>query len=383
MKKYFGVSLNIILLGVTSLLNDMGGEMIMPILPLFLTGLGASSLIVGLIGGLRNSIASILKVVGGYLSDKTGKRKIFVSCGYLTAAFFKVALAFSKVWQTALAFASLERVGKGLRTAPREAIIAEYSKDHRGRSFGFDRTLDTSGAILGSILAFILFWYLGLSFKMIILLAAMIGFISLIPLIWVKEKRIKADKTPFKLSLKLLPKKIKLFILVACIFALANFSYMFFILRVNSFFSNKLAIAIPILFYILFNIVYAGLSIPFGNLSDRIGRKKIIMFGYFLFFTVCFGFIFAKSTVEFILLFALYGIVFAAVEGNQRALISDLVHEKHKATALGVYHTAVGILALPSSLIAGYLWSINPNLTFLFGGIVGLIASLVFGRVRI
>lgn len=383
MKKYFGVSLNIFLLGFVSLLNDMSSEMLMPILPLFLTSLGADSVIIGLLGGLRNSIASTLKVVGGYLSDKTGRRKIFVSYGYLTADIFKVALSLSKIWQSAVVFASLERIGKGIRTAPREAIIAESSKDHKGRSFGLDRAFDTTGAILGSILAFILFWYLGLSFKLIILLSAMIGFISLIPLLWVKEKRIKPDGIPFKFSFKLLPKKVKLFILVACIFALANFSYMFLILRVKDFFSDKLAIGIPIIFYVLFNIIYASLAIPLGNLSDKIGRKKIIMFGYFLFFVVCSGFIFAKSTVEFILLFALYGLVFAAVEGNQRAMISDLVKEKHKATALGVYHTMVGVLALPSSLIAGYLWSFNPNFTFIFGGLIGLLASLVFANTKI
>ena len=382
MKKYFGVSLNIFLLSIVSLLNDMSSEMIMPILPLFFYDLGASSLIVGLLGGLRESISSILKVFGGYFSDRTGKRKIFVSSGYFITALFKVTLAFSKIWPSALLNASLERIGKGVRTAPRDAMIAESSNNHRGRSFGLHRTFDTTGAILGSIVAFILFWYLGLSFKMIILLSAMVGFISLIPLLWVKEKRLKPEKG-FKLSFKKLPKKVKKFILIACIFALANFSYMFLILRIKDFFIGRLAIGIPILFYILYNFVYATLSMPFGSLSDRIGRKKLIMFGYFLFFVVCSGFIFARSWVEFILLFALYGVVFAAVEGNQRALISDLVHEKHKATALGVFHTAVGILALPASLIAGYLWSINPNFTFMFGAGVSFIASMVFFRTKI
>jgi len=383
MKKYLGVPFSIILLGIVSLLNDLSSEMIMPLLPLFFASLGAGSLVIGLLGGLRESIPSILKVFGGYWSDRIGKRKIFVSSGYFFTALFKFPLAMSKIWHSALVFASLERIGKGMREAPRDAMIAEYSKNHRGRSFGLHRAFDTTGAILGSIVAFVLFWYLGLSFKTIILLSAMVGFVSLIPLIWVKEKRIRKDKTPFRLGFKNLPKKVKLFIFVSCIFALANFSYMFLILRVKDFFIGKFAIGIPILFYILYNFVYASLSIPLGNLADRIGKKKIIMFGYFLFFVVCLGFVFAQSWVEFILLFALYGVVFAAVVGNQRALISDLVKEKHKATALGVFHTAVGILALPASLIAGFLWMINPNYTFMFGGLVGLIASLVFGKIKI
>ncbi len=381
MKKYLGVSLNIILLGVVALLNDMSSEMIMPILPLFFAGLGASSLVIGLLGGLRDSISSILKVFGGYFSDRTGKRKIFVSSGYFLTALFKVTLGLSKIWPTALLNASLERIGKGIRTAPRDAIIAESTKNHKGRSFGLHRAFDTTGAILGSIIAFILFWYFGLSFKMIILLSAMVGFISLIPLIWVREKKIKPEKKSFKLSFKRLPKKVKKFILIASIFALANFSYMFFILRVKGFFLGKLAIGIPILFYILYNFVYASLSIPLGNLADKIGKKKLIRFGYVLFFIVCMGFMLAKSWIEFVLLFALYGLVFAAVEGNQRALISDLVHEKHKATALGMFHTCVGILALPASLIAGFLWSINPNYTFLFGGFVSLIAGIEIKKI--
>ena len=383
MKKYFGVPFNIVLLGVVALLNDMSSEMILPILPLFLTSLGASSIIIGLIGGLRNSIASIFKVAGGYWSDRTGKRKIFVSLGYFSAAFFKVFLALSTFWKSALVFASLERVGKGIRTAPREAIISEYSKNHKGRSFGFDRMLDTTGAMLGSILAFIFFWYLGLSFKIIILLSAMIGFISLIPLIWVREKKIKPDKASFKLSFQKLPKKVKKFIFISCLFALANFSYMFFILRVQDFFDKKLAIGISILLYVLYNFVYATLSLPLGNFADKVGKKRVIRFGYVLFFIICLGFIIANNWVEFMLLFALYGLVFAAVEGNQRALISDLVKEKHKATALGTFHTAVGLFALPSSLIAGYLWSINPGLTFVFGGFMSMAAALVLGRSKI
>ena len=158
--KYFsGVSINVILLGVVSFLNDISSEMIMPILPMFLTALGGTGIVIGLVGGLMESISSILKVISGYLSDKIGKRKIFISFGYFTSAICKLFLAFSKIWQQVLIFSSLERTGKGLRTAPRDAILADSMPKERGRGFGIHRAMDTSGAVLGSIIVFIYFGF--------------------------------------------------------------------------------------------------------------------------------------------------------------------------------------------------------------------------------
>ena len=171
-KKNQKLSPNILLLGAVSFLNDLSSEMIMPILPMFIESLGGSSLIIGLIGGLRDSISSILKVFAGYWSDKSGKRKIFVISGYLTSSLFKFLLVISNTWHYVLAFASLERVGKGLRTAPRDAIIADSMPNNRGKGFGIHRALDTSGAVFGSITALILFWFLGFNFKTIILIAS-------------------------------------------------------------------------------------------------------------------------------------------------------------------------------------------------------------------
>lgn len=180
-----GTGANILLLGFVSFFNDLSSEMIMPILPMFIKSLGGAGLIIGLIGGLRDSVSSILKVLCGYWSDRTGKRKIFVSSGYLTSSVFKLFLAFSKSWQHVLIFAGLERTGKGLRTAPRDAIIADSMPEEKGKGFGIHRALDTSGAILGSIIVFLLFWFKGFDFKSIILFAAIISFISLIPLYFV------------------------------------------------------------------------------------------------------------------------------------------------------------------------------------------------------
>ena len=372
---------NVILLGLVSFLNDLSSEMILPVLPRFITLLGGSSLAIGLIGGLMESISSILKVFCGYLSDRTGKRKIFVFSGYFTSSIFKLMLAFSKVWQHVLVFISFERVGKGLRTAPRDAIIADSVVEmERGKGFGIHRSLDTLGAIFGSLLTVILLW---LSFKLnlIILIAAIASFLSLIPLNFVKEVKSKKQDVSLNIGLKMLPKHLKLFILVSAVFALANFSYMFFILKAQETFLNKMGMfgeIIPVLLYVLFNVFYAAFAIPFGVLSDKIGREKVIVLGYALFSITTLGFAFFDSMFAFVILFALYGIVFAIIDGNQRAFVSDLATKELRATALGTYHTTVGLLTLPSSLIAGFLWQISPTATFVFGSIVSLVSVMLF-----
>ncbi|MCP8305203.1 MAG: MFS transporter [archaeon] len=352
--------------------------MIMPILPIFITALGGGGMIVGLIGGLRDSITSILNVLAGHWSDKIGRRKIFVASGYLTSAVFRLLLSFSIIWQHILVFAGFERVGKGLRAAPRDAMIAESMPKEKGKGFGIHRALDTSGAILGSVAVFILFWFLGFEFSLIIFVAAIFAFVSLIPLYLVKERRGKLRDVTLKVGLKELPKPLKLFIFVAGVFSLANFSYMFFILKAQEAFMGRSSVGVPILLYVLFNISYAVLATPFGILSDRIGKGKVILLGYLLFSLTSLGFAFFDSLIAFIILFFLYGMVYAMIDGNQRAYVSDLASEELRATALGTFHTTIGLITLPASLIAGFLFEIAPNATFVYGSVMSLISVILF-----
>ena len=181
-----------------------------------------------------------------------------------------------------------------------------------------------------------------------------------------------------KIGLKNLPRPLRLFILVSSVFALANFSYMFFVLRAQEFFTGRLSVGIPIFLYTLFNIFYAMFAIPFGKLSDKIGRKKVIIFGYLLFSLTSLGFAFFNSLTSFMVLFAFYGIVYAMIDGNQRAYVSDLSSEELRGTALGTFHTAMGLAALPASLIAGFLWQINPSITFIYGATISIISVILF-----
>ncbi|MFQ6065658.1 MAG: MFS transporter [bacterium] len=374
------ISPNVILLGVVSLLTDISSEMIHPLLPMFIVALGGGGMVVGLIGGLGDSLASILKVFAGFWSDRSGKRKPFIFMGYLLSSLSKIFLALCLVWQHIFVLRAVERVGKGLRTAPRDAIIADSTLKLRGKAFGLHRAMDTLGAIGGSAATFLLFYFLRFDFKPIFLLAGAVGISALIPLFWVKEKRKEARKISLKISLSGVSRPLRWFILVATLFALGNFSYMFFLLRIKEMVGDpRWSVALPVLYYIWFNAVYTAFSVPLGALSDIIGRKPVLILGYLLYGLVCLGFIWAGSWAAFVLLFALYGMVYASIDLGQRALASDLSGRDSRGIALGTFHTSIGLAALPANLVAGIFWQrVGPHSSFAYGAGMSGLAVLLF-----
>ncbi|NMB85279.1 MAG: MFS transporter [Methanothrix sp.] len=377
-----GAKKNIVLLGFVSLLNDISSEIIQPILPLFITSLGGGAVAVGLIGGIADGLPSILQVFVGYCSDLWGRRKPLVVAGYGLSAVSKLFLPFSWTWQQVFAIKALERCGKGVRSAPRDALISEsVDENNQGKGFGIHRAMDSSGAVIGSILAYAL-WIAGLDFRTIFLIAAAMAVASLIPFHMVEE-RPKVPNGQLKLSVSDLSPGLRKFLVVACLFALGNFSYMFFILRAQQLFSGKEAIAAPLLLYVLFNLVYAGMAAPVGIWSDKIGRRNVLALGYAIFAATALGFATVSSLAGVMVLFALYGLVYAIVDSMQSAFVSDLSSSCVRSTSLGLYYGATGVTAILSSLLAGALWTqFGASATFVFGAAASALAALALLRMK-
>ncbi len=373
-------SKNILLLGFVSLLNDISSEIIQPVLPLFIASLGGSSLAVGLIGGISDGLPSLLKVLAGYWSDRLGKRKPLVVAGYALSAVGKLFLPAAATWQQVFLLKTLERSGKGVRSAPRDAMISESAQEgRRGRGFGLHRAMDSTGAVIGSILAYLL-WQYGMSYSSIFMVAGVLSVVALLPFYRVKES-FRAPNCDIRLKTSDLSPELRSFLVIASLFALGNFSYMFFILRAQGLFSGALAVAAPLLLYALFNLVYAALALPVGIWSDWAGRKNVLALGYALFALTALGFAFVTNLAGLIILFGLYGLVYALVDGSERAYVSDMSTASLRGSSLGLYYGAIGVAAIVSSLLAGALWAWwGAEATFLFGaGAAGLAAVGLLG----
>ena len=363
---------NIALLGGSSLFNDIGSEMITPLLPFYITSLGGAGLAVGLLSGLREGLSSLFKLLGGWASDRIGKRKPFIFLGYFISMISRFLLAIATSWQYLISLISIERLGK-LRDAPRDAIIASSTK-RRGRGFGIQQMMDTAGGVIGTIIVLFLFWKLGLSFKMIILIAGGISILSLVPLFFVKDPKTPKIKKNLIEGIKHLDKRLKYFIFVASIFTIANFGlYMFLLLRARDITGN---IVIPLVLYILFSLTYAAFAIPFGKLSDKIGRKKVLIMGYVLFLFVSISFVYVNMILYLAIAFVLYGLVYAITQSNQRALVADLSGEM-KATAMGFYYSVTGLVNIPAGIIAGLLWDVSYKIMFSYISIVAVLSVIL------
>jgi len=376
----FGISKNVFVLGLVSFFNDVASEMIYPIVPIFLTSvLGAPVAIVGLIEGIAESTASILKVVSGWLSDKFQKRKPFVVAGYSFSAISKILLSLAFSWPFVLIARFIDRFGKGTRTSARDALIAESSENSvRGRSFGFHRALDTLGAVVGPLIALLAIHFLDNNFRLIFFLAfipACIGILLL--LFFVKERKKEANLSPaINLSWRNLDPSFKIFLLISFVFALGNSSDAFLILRAQNL---GLSVILVVALYVLFNFTYAIFSMPAGIISDKVGPKKVLLTGFLLFSAVYLFFGLTHSSLFLWLLFPFYGMYMALTEGVGKAYISNLVPQEKTGTAFGVYQTTIGLCTFFASLIAGLLWTyIGVSAPFIFGSLMAVISAFLF-----
>ncbi|MEK7124803.1 MAG: MFS transporter [Patescibacteria group bacterium] len=381
--------LNVFLLGLTSLLADFSSEMVVPILPFFIQAVGGAGVAIGLTFGIGDAVASLIKVFSGHWADKTKQYKLFVVLGYLFSAVAKFIYPLANSWSQIAIIRPVERIGKGFRDAPRDAIVSESLNDHnRGRGFGIQRAMDSIGAIIGSVAVLVLFVVYQIPFRTIFLISAHLAIFAVVPILFVKVPRELKIANRRSISFSRLSSKVRTFIVIATVFALANFSVAFFILKTQSAFTGldeRQALGLALLLYIFFGVFDAVFSEPAGALSDRIGRRRVIIMGYVVFSIVCLGFLWLSvgmhsNATEFAILlglFALYGIFKALIDASQRAFVSDLSDADIRGTALGTFETATGLAAIPAGLVAGVLWNITPAYTFLFGFGLSLIAVLL------
>ncbi|MDA8157231.1 MAG: MFS transporter [Actinomycetota bacterium] len=380
-KKIFGFGRNVFISGLVSFFMDVSSEMIYPLVPLFLSAvLGVNKSLIGLIEGVAESTASLLKVFSGWFSDRIGNRKWLMAAGYSISTFSRPIIALATGWQHVMGSRFMDRFGKGVRTAPRDAIIAESSEEaYLGRAFSFHRSLDTMGAVIGPLLAFFFLELFSKNYRMIFWLSMVPGVIAVLLIVFfIREK--KAVSLPNlerpRLTLRHFDWKFKFFIIIGGIFALGNSSDVFLILRARQI--GVSTVMIPMV-YLLFNLVYSISAVPAGMLADRFGRKRIILAGFVLFAVLYYGFAVASNVRAVWILFGFYGLFMGITEGIQKAFIATILPPDFKATAFGVFNTVTGIAMLPASLFGGWLWDhVSPSATFYFGSITAILSALLF-----
>jgi MFS family permease len=383
---------NVWAVGLTSLFMDISSEMVINILPLFLANvLGVKTNIIGLIEGIAEATASILKLFSGWLSDKLGGRKWLAVAGYGLSAITKPFFYFANSWGLIAGVRWADRVGKGIRTAPRDALVADsVTKGTRGLAFGFHRAMDTAGAMIGLLIAAAVVWMVQASnldltrstFQSIVLISLIPAFLAVLSLaIGAKDVAVTSQRAAPKFSLGILGKPFTIFLVIVSIFTLGNSSDAFLVLR-----AQNLGISVSgiLMMLVVFNLIYALVSTPAGRLSDRIDRRQLIIGGWLVYAAIYLGFALAREGWQVWLLYVVYGLYYGMAYGTANAMVADLVPENLRGTAYGTYHAVIGILAFPASLIAGLLWQgagawggFGPSAPFLFGGTLALIAALL------
>lgn len=375
---------NVWLLGLVSLFTDFSSQMVFPLLPLFLTSaFGAGAAVVGLVEGGAEAVASILKALSGRWSDRVRRRKPFVVGGYAVSAAAKPLFALAGSWWQVLAIRLGERTGKGIRNAPRDALVAEsVDTAGRGMAFGIHRAMDGAGSILGALAAFL--FLPGLGYRRLFLVAAIPGVLAVLATLLVRERREtrrEAERTgKAHVGFRGLPGNLRLYIAAAAVFTLGHFGYAFLLLRAKG---VGLTDTGAILFYVVFYGVYTLVSVPAGSVSDRIGRKPVLLICYPFFGVIALLLWAATAAWSVLVCFVLYGVFYGMIDGVQRAFVADLAPAPLKATALGAFHAAIGIAALPGGLAAGLLWQrIGPGATFVYAAVLSSAALAILAGVE-
>ena len=393
-RKIFGVSKTVFTLGIVSFLTDVSSEMLIPIVPQFLKFvLGAPGQVIGLIEGIAESTASLLRVWAGYLADKFGRPKLLTVVGYGLSAASKPFFIFANAWSQVLGIRFADRFGKGIRSAPRDVLIADASDpETRGRAFGFHRAMDTAGATLGPLVVLLIAWLVmghtniesatrsHRGIYMLVFVAAtvpaVLGWLAL--LIFVPEKR-KAEAGAARPSIKLsaLDKRFKLFLAVVTLFSIGNSSDAFLVLRARSAPIN-MGFLTFLWVYVVFNALSALVALRSGIVSDKIGRKPVAVAGWLVFAVVYFAMARVSTPLGMWVWFVVYGIYYGMTEGILRAYAVDLAPEHLRGAAVGAYYTFTGAALLPASLIAGHLWDhVSRAAPFYYGSATALIAAIL------
>jgi len=382
-KKVLGLEWNIFFAGITSFLTDTTTKMIYAIMPLFLMSIGASKTEVSLIEGIAESTASVLKALSGCWSDKIGRNKPFMVVGYAITAILSPLFSIVTSPLQVLIIRFTERVGKGIRTGPRDSLIAGSSSEcEKGKCFGFHKAMDNSGAIVGPLLAFAVLAVFPGDYRKVFQLSAVPGLLGVLAIVFfIREaKKIKAE-LPGKIAFKDFPIRYYMFLIIVFIFTLGNSTDALLLVKANDI--GIKALFIPLV-YLIFNSVSVIFAVPAGILSDRFGRERLIIFGYLLYSIIYFGFGRTNDKAVVILLFVLYGLYSAATDGVQKALVADLIDKNKIGTGLGIYNSIIGFTLLPASVVAGLLYDkVDNRAPFYFGSAMALTATvLMFGFYR-
>ncbi|MEZ5018644.1 MAG: MFS transporter [Bacteroidales bacterium] len=376
-QKVFGFDRNILFTGITSFLTDTSVKMIYSVMPMFLMSIGASKASLGLIEGVAESTASLIKALSGFWSDRIGKNKPFMLAGYAISALILPLYAFVISPMQVLVLRFAERFGKGIRTAPRDSLIAgSVTNNETGKSFGFQKAMDNSGAIAGPLIAFTLLSLFPDNFRLIFIIAGIPALAGIFVIIFgIKEARKSRTDLIKKFRFRDFSKRYWFFLGIIFIFTLGNSTDALLLVKANE---AGIKVAFIPLVYLITNLVSVVAAIPAGSLSDRIGKEKLLIAGFLIYTVVYLFFGMNVDKIALFILFALYGLYSAATDGVQKAFVADMTDRNKKGTALGIYNALLGITLLPASIIAGVLYDrVNSSVPFRFGAAMSALAAVL------